>query len=114
MRHVSPPGFVRRILSRLETAERREIDPHLRDDYRIAWIAVLYADRGFWEPHVAATYAVIGLHPDKVWPAMVERRKAALGSLYEEFFLEGVLPRKKPPASVRVIPRIPQRADRAA
>lgn len=114
MRHVSPPGFVRRILSRLETAERREVNPHLRDDYRIAWITVLYADRGFWEPHVAATYAVIGLHPDKVWAAMVERRRAALGSLYEEFYGEGVRLAKKPPASVRCIPQNPQRADRAA
>ena len=111
MRHVSPPGFVRRILSRLESAERREIDPHFQDDYRIAWITVLYADRGFWEPQVAATYAVIGLHPSKVWAAIVERRKAALGFLYEEFYGEGVLPSKKPPASVR---SIPQHSDRAA
>ena len=105
---------MRRILFRLESAERREADPWLRDDYRIAWITVLYADRGFGEPHVAASYAVLGLHPGKVWPAIVERRRAALGSLYEEFFLEGALAPKKPPASVRCIPQNPQRADRAA
>jgi len=70
----------RHILSRLEAAEARELDPHFQADYRIAWITVLRASRGERIPHVSATYAVLGLHPEKVWPAIVERRKALLGA----------------------------------
>ena len=55
-----------RVLVRLETAERRESDPWLRDDIRIAWISVLEASRGNPQPHVDATYRVLGIHPDKV------------------------------------------------
>lgn len=108
------PSLARRILFRLERAEVGEPNPHLRDDYRIAWITVLLAAYGRAEPHITASYRVLGLHPEKVWPAIVARRKAALGSLYEEFFLEVALAPKKPPASVRCIPQNPQRADRAA
>jgi hypothetical protein len=90
-----------RILARLERAERREPNPHLQADYRIAWITVLRASRGELWPHVTATYEVLGLHPEKVWPAIVARRKALLGPLYEAFY--GVsLPPKKPPQSAEV------------
>lgn len=82
------PSLSERILARLWQAEIREINPHFRDDYRIAWITVLNAARGLRDPHLLATYAVLGLHPDKVWPAIVARRKAQLGPLYEEFFPE--------------------------
>lgn len=89
------PALARRVLARIEVAEAREIDPWFRDDYRISWITVMNAARGVAEPHVAATYAVLGLHPQKVWPAIVARRKAQLGPLYEEFY--GVsLPPKNP------------------
>jgi len=89
-----------RILSRLEAAEAREVDPHFRDDIRIAWITVLRASRGEPSPHVSATYTVLGLHPDRVWPAIIERRRALLGWRYEAFV--GVeLPPKKPSQSVR-------------
>jgi hypothetical protein len=74
----------------------------LQSDLRIAWITVLNAARGDPQPHVAATYAVLGLHPDKVWPAIVERRKRLLGSLYEVVWGEEALPPKKPCASVRL------------
>ena len=89
-----------RILARLEHAELHEPDPHFQTDYRIAWITVLYAARGELEPHVQATYAVLGLHPDKVWPAIEARRKAMLGADYDKFFAEH--PPKKPPQSVRL------------
>jgi hypothetical protein len=90
-----------RILSRLERAEAHEPNPHLQADYRIAWITVIRASRGELWPHVTATYEVLGLHPDKVWPAILARRKALLGPLYEAFY--GVsLPPKKPPQSAAV------------
>jgi hypothetical protein len=88
----------RRVLRRLEQAEAREIDPHFGDDYRIAWITVLEAARGNPQPTVNATYRVLGLHPDRVWPAIIARRKALLGSYYEAFWGES-LPPKKPAQS---------------
>jgi len=91
-------AIVRRILARLADAERREVDPWVRDDLRIAWITVLNAARGDTIPHIAATYTVLGLHPDRVWSAIVERRKALLGSCYETWW--GSLPPKKPVQSV--------------
>ena len=93
-------SVVRRILCSLESAEAHEPNAHFQDDYRIAWLTVLRASQGLRQPHVAATYAVLGLHPDKVWLAIVERRKALLGVLYEEFF-GGKLPPRKPVESVR-------------
>jgi hypothetical protein len=111
---MPPPArfsaLIERILSRLELAERREPNPHFRDDYRIAWITVLRIARGDPFPHVVATYTVIGLHPEKVWPAILARRKALLGPLLQEFSGES-LPPKKPVRSVR---SLPYRADRAA
>lgn len=70
-----------RVLVRLETAETKELDPWMRDDIRIAWITTLYASQGNPQPHVDATYRVLGLHPDKVWPAILARRDALLGSM---------------------------------
>jgi hypothetical protein len=91
----SEPSIVRRILSRLTDAELREINPHLQSDYRIAWITVLFASRGYVQPDVAASYAVLGLHPGKVWDAILERRRAMLGPLYEKFW-GAAWPPKKP------------------
>lgn len=100
--------MVQRILSRLELAEVRESNPHFQDDYRISWITVLRAARGESRAHVSASYAVLGLHPEKVWSALTAQRRAKLGALYAEFF--GVnLPPKKPAQSVRDL-----RRDRAA
>lgn len=102
------------VLAHLEWAERHEVHPHLQDDYRIAWITVLRAARGdcvCCSPHVAATYVVLGLHPDKVWPAIVARRKFLLGSSWnaddarwagEEYVAP---PPKKPAQSVRLADR---------
>lgn len=92
-----------RVLVRLEAAENAEVNPHFRDDIRIAWITVLYADRGYQQPHIAATYAVLGLHPDKVWASIEARRHAQLGREYEKFFGEAALSPRKPVQSVRVL-----------
>jgi hypothetical protein len=103
--------FSERILSRLELAEAHEPNPHFQCDLRIAWITVLYASHGYLRPHVCASYRVLGLHPEKVWPALVARRRAMRGSLYEQFFggCEGVssdseLPPKKPVVSAGIPP----------
>lgn len=96
-------SVVRRVLSRLERAELREPDPHFQCDYRVAWITVYNAAASVPSPHRAATYAVLGLHPDKVWPAIVARRKALLGPLYEEFWGEKLPPKK--PVQSELLPR---------
>ena len=79
-------SLVCRILAYLQRAEERETDFGLRDDARIAWITVLYASRGDRAPHVAATYAVLGMHPDKVWPRILANRRALLGSEFEKLY----------------------------
>lgn len=93
-----------RVLLRLEEAEAREPDAHLRDDIRIAWITTLNAWRNEPQPFVSATYAVLGIHPDRVWTAIVERRKAILGAEYKNFFVGERSP-KKPVQSVRRMER---------
>jgi len=60
---------------------------------------VLNASRGSTQPHVEATYTVLGVHPERVWDAIVARRKAMLGADYDKFFAEGSP--KKPVQSVR-------------
>jgi cellulose synthase/poly-beta-1,6-N-acetylglucosamine synthase-like glycosyltransferase len=96
-----------RILARLEDAEWREPNPHFQDDYRIAWITVLRASRGELLAHVSASYTVLGLHPEKVWPAIQQRRRAMLGQLFvsEDFCGTEALP-KKPPRSAAVPIRV--------
>jgi hypothetical protein len=83
-----------RILAYLETAEKQEIDPWLRDDLRIAWITTDWSQRGVPEwnwrrdspPFVAATYQVLNCHPDQVWPRIVAKRKETLGHEYSRFY----------------------------
>ncbi len=87
---MSSPSLSQRILARLEQAEVEELDPWLRDDLRIARLTVCYAANGeamLCSPHVLASYMVLGLHPEKVWPA-IQARRDALGSSYGPFLLE--------------------------
>lgn len=105
-------SLAERILARLEEAELHEVNPHFQDDCRISWITVLRAARGDTIPHISATFSVLGLHPNRVWPAIVARRKAQCGSYYEVFYpndavsfvgdLSEKLPPKKPVQSVRL------------
>lgn len=90
-----------RVLRRLEVSEKKEVDPWLRDDIRIAWITVLYAARGNPEPHVDATRRVLGVHPSEVWPRIEARRRAQLGALYGVVWGEASSPRK-PMQSVKL------------
>jgi hypothetical protein len=100
------PPLSRRILSRLAAAEVQEPDPWLRDDLQIARLTVLYAALGEaveCAPQVLASYELLGLHPEKVWPAIQARRKALLGPLYGEVCGEGSgAPPKKPAQSVKL------------
>src|SRR5215472_7284155 len=75
-----------RIIARLAEAEECEPDPHYRDDLAIARLTVAYAASGeavLCSPHVLASYAVLGIHPEKVWSAIQARRDALGRSLWE-------------------------------
>jgi hypothetical protein len=110
------PRLVRRILARLADASAHEPDPWLRDDLMIAKLTVLYAANGeapICGPHVLASYMVLGLHPRKVWPKIVARRKAQFGRDYSLYYDENDNWRvdstwaetpgaKKPPQSVKL------------
>jgi hypothetical protein len=100
-----------RILLRLEQAELCEQNFHFRDDYRIAWITVLKAWRGSPEPHVLATYAVLGLHPDLVWDRVVDRRRKLLGVEYPVWYDERGNYRVEP-LSMASSPRKPVQPER--
>ena len=91
-----------RILLHLERAEKKEIDPWLRDDIRIAWITTRWSQHGIpsWSlhgyatPYVAATWQVLNCHPDQVWPNILAAREAKLGPLHDQFWGTGSSPRK--------------------
>jgi hypothetical protein len=95
-------GRTENVMSYLEKAEKKEIDPWLRDDYRIAWITTKWAQYGVpdWSwlrqdtPHAAATFQVLQCRPDEVWPRIVAKRREKLGALYEQFWGETSSPRK--------------------
>ncbi|HZW05351.1 MAG TPA: hypothetical protein VFF58_00455 [Candidatus Nitrosotalea sp.] len=81
-----PASLSGRVVTRLAQAEACELNPHYCDDLRIARLTVHYAASGeavLCAPHVLASYIVLGLHPEKVWPAVLARR-TALGSPVEE------------------------------
>lgn len=94
---ASIPPFSNRVISRLAEAEAQELDPWLCDDLRIARLIVAHAARGdavLCSAHVLASYEVLGVHPEKVWPGILARRDA-LGLVYD-------LPPKKPAQSVKL------------
>ena len=93
-------SFSDRVLARLVQSEAHEVDPHLRDDYRQSFITVSLASKGNTVPFVAASYQMYGLHPDKVWPAIVARRAAMLGPSGESGVTLPGSP-KKPSQSVK-------------
>jgi len=107
---MGPRTLTDRIIARIQQAECAEPNPHLQCDYHIAWLTALYAWRGDaieCSPHVLASYEVLGLHPDKVWPAIMAGRKAQLGAEYSDIYdeagnLKPDFSPKKPPHSVTV------------
>lgn len=92
-------NLAERVLVRLQDAEKKEIDPWVRDDLRIAWITANWSQKGVpqwsWHkdsaPYVAATYQVLQCLPDEVWPRIVAKRKAQCGSLYSALYDENDL-----------------------
>ena len=78
--------IVDRILARLVQAEAHEPHVWLRDDYRQSFITIALAAKGSALPFVEASYRMYGPHPDKLWPAIVARRKAQLGAEYSNFY----------------------------
>lgn len=71
-----------RVLARLIQSEAHEGNPHLRADYRIAWLTTHFCQTGEavqCTPHVLATYRVLGCHPDQVYQRILARRQALLG-----------------------------------
>jgi hypothetical protein len=73
----------RRVLSRLAVATANELDLWLRDDVKIAHRTVLhaaYGDAVLCSPDVLSSYEILGIHPEKVWPA-IQARSDALGPL---------------------------------
>lgn len=119
-------SLVRRILSRLIELEVSEPNPGFQSDYRISYIAVLYAWREVPNPLVNASYIVLGIHPSKVWGAIVTRRKRLLGKEYPQFYDEAgnwradplldpwaATSPRKPVQSVRLFPPPPEEDEAA-
>ena len=88
-----------RVLDYLARAECREIDPWLRDDLRIAWLTVFYAQT-YPHPFAFAHYQILGIHPERLQASLEARRRAQLGPLYDLVMQTTSLPPKKPAASV--------------
>ena len=112
----APASFTDRVVARLEQAELHESDAWYCDGIRIARLTVLYAAKGDPSPHFWATYNVLRTSPDQVWPAILARRKAMLGSYYAEIYgceeAATSLPPKKPAQRVPM-DKIRQRAKAA-
>lgn len=87
-----------RVLGYLECAERKEINPWLRDDIRQSWISLSTLHGGkfltFEAAFTAASYTMYGCHPSQVWPKILARRQALLGGEYEKFWGGSIAPRK--------------------
>jgi len=68
------------VLDYLQRAECREPDAWLRDDYRIAWLTVHFAGRGYSDPWRFAFWWYLGRTPEKLIPFFVSRaaRHAAM------------------------------------
>jgi hypothetical protein len=112
-------GRTERVLAYLEQAEKKEIDPWLRDDLRIAWITAKWSQHGVPEwawhryspAHSAATYQVLSCLPDEVWPRILAKRKSQLGSLYSAVYDENDLLREEGSSAGPLPPKKPARSE---
>lgn len=103
---VSPREAVNRILARLIQLEAHESQTHFKDDYRQAFITLSLAVKGNKQPFVCASYAMYGVHPDKLWKKMQDRKRAQLGidfdldQLEHDVALRAQSPQKSPSSVV--------------
>jgi hypothetical protein len=101
------------ILNYLAKAEEREQDVWLRDDYRIAWLCVLFASRNYADPWRYAFWHYLGRTPERIIPDLVARtaKHAAMQAgapptpegipAASSTQLDAPLPPKKPSHSVK-------------
>lgn len=88
-----PAPDIQRVIAQLIQAEAHEPNLHFKADYRQTMIAMCAVDvrrdvsTGL-AALVAASYHMYGKHPDKLWPAIVARRKADLGKEYSRWYDE--------------------------
>jgi hypothetical protein len=75
-----------RILDRLQKAELSEPNIWYRQDYRQAFICVSLARRCEPQPFITSSYRIYGLHPSKVWPMIMAKRKARLGKEFADWY----------------------------
>lgn len=75
---------LRPIVDYLLWARDAEIEPWFRDDYQIALRTCLNLGKGVPRPFAVACRETLGLHPDKVWPAIVERKRWLLKGAFRE------------------------------
>lgn len=85
-----PADRVIAYLIQQEARERKAGQPDLADDLREAQIALLLWQRGdrptLPECFVAASYAVFGTHPDKVFAKVTRHRQEKLGAEYAQWY----------------------------
>jgi hypothetical protein len=81
-------AWFRRIIDQLLDAENAELNPHRKDDYRQARIIIGLCREGNPDPLVTSSYRMYGVHPDLVFVAIREIRKAKLGDEYADFYDE--------------------------
>lgn len=81
------PGFPHELAAIVEyLLSARDCEEHawFRDDYQIALRTCLNLGNGVAKPFVVACRETLGLHPDKIWPAMVERQRWLLRGAFRE------------------------------
>lgn len=78
-----PPELVA-VLDYLLWARDAEEHPWFRTDYQIAFRTCLNVGQGCPKPFVVASRETLGLHPDKIWPALVARSRWLLGNRFRE------------------------------
>lgn len=116
MLHSGFPLELRAVADYLLWARDAEEQAWFRDDYQIALRTCLNLGKGYPNPFVLACRETLGLHPDKVWPAMIARKRWLLGTTFREgvddvtwhphweLIAKWEL-RQKPSGSVKFLPR---------
>jgi len=81
------PGFHPQLVAVMDYllwARDSEEDKWFADDYQIAFRTCLNLGKERPYPFATACRETLGLHPDKVWPSIVERRRWLMGKAFRE------------------------------